>query len=94
MECYKIENLTFKYPASKSFALRDFSLTINRGEFVTVCGHSGSGKSTLLRLLKPSLSPKGEKTGEILFCGEGINQTVSVIELDGISRCLRFQTGL
>ena len=72
MECYKIENLTFKYPASKSFALRDVSLTVNRGEFVTVCGHSGSGKSTLLRLLKPSLSPKGEKTGEILFCGEGI----------------------
>ncbi len=67
MECYKIENLTFKYPTSDSYALRDVSLTVNRGEFVTVCGHSGSGKSTLLRLLKPSLSPKGEKTGEILF---------------------------
>ncbi len=72
MECYKIENLTFKYPASESSALRDVSLTVNRGEFVTVCGHSGSGKSTLLRFLKPSLSPKGEKTGEILFTGEDI----------------------
>ena len=72
MECYKIENLTFKYPASESFALRDVSLTINRGEFVTVCGHSGSGKSTLLRFLKPSLSPNGEKTGKILFTGEDI----------------------
>ena len=72
MECYKIENLTFKYPASESFALSDVSLTVNRGEFVTVCGHSGSGKSTLLRFLKPSLSPKGDQTGKILFCGEDI----------------------
>ena len=72
MECYKIENLTFKYPASESFALRDVSLSVNRGEFITVCGHSGSGKSTLLRLLKPSLSPKGERTGKILFTGEDI----------------------
>lgn len=72
MECYKIENLTFKYPASGSYALKDVSLTVNRGEFVTVCGHSGSGKSTLLRFLKPSLSPKGEKTGKILFSGEDI----------------------
>lgn len=72
MECYKIENLTFKYPASESFALRDVSFSVNSGEFVTVCGHSGSGKSTLLRFLKPSLSPKGEKTGKILFLGEDI----------------------
>ncbi len=72
MECYKIENLTFKYPASDSYALRDVSLTVNPGEFVTVCGHSGSGKSTLLRLLKPTFSPKGEKTGKILFTGEDV----------------------
>ncbi len=70
MEIYKIENLTFKYPASDSYALRNISLTVNSGEFITVCGHSGSGKSTLLRLLKPLLSPKGEKLGNILFHGE------------------------
>jgi sulfonate transport system ATP-binding protein len=40
---------------SKSFGatavLRDISLRINPGEFLTIVGHSGCGKSTLLRLL-------------------------------------------
>ncbi len=74
MEIIKTENLTFTYPGSKSPALSDISLKINKGEFVTVCGKSGCGKSTLLRQFKPVLSPCGEKAGKIFFVGREISE--------------------
>src|SRR5712692_684614 len=38
-------------------ALRDISLTVARGEFVSLIGHSGCGKSTLLNLVAGLLKP-------------------------------------
>ena len=67
MECYKIENLSFTYPNQEKCALKNIDLTIQAGEFITLCGPSGCGKSTLLRLLKPALALYGEKTGAIFF---------------------------
>lgn len=67
---FKTENLTFSYPNEASRALKNIDLEIHQGEFTVVCGKSGSGKSTLLRMLKPELSPKGEKSGEITFFGK------------------------
>ncbi len=43
------------------------NLKIERGDFLILCGATGSGKTTLLRLMKPELSPKGERDGEILY---------------------------
>ena len=72
VEKIKIKNLIFSYPNSEKTALNDINLTINQGEFVTICGKSGCGKSTLLRHLKPILTPHGKTSGEIYFNGKSI----------------------
>ncbi len=50
-------------------ALDDASLTIGKGDYVSVVGPSGSGKSTLLLMLGGMLSPT---SGRVLLDGESI----------------------
>ncbi len=76
MAHFQIENLNFSYPAAGKKSLEDITLTIEKGEYVVLCGKSGSGKTTLLRQLKTVLSPHGEKSGQILFDGAPLH-TVS-----------------
>lgn len=71
MAHFEIKNLNFSYPASPDkLALDGINLSIEKGEYVTVCGKSGSGKTTLLKHLKSVLTPHGKTTGEILFEGK------------------------
>jgi spermidine/putrescine ABC transporter ATP-binding subunit len=50
-------------------ALRDISLTLERGEFLTMLGPSGSGKTTTLRIIAGFLRPDG---GEVFINGTNV----------------------
>ena len=62
-----VENLTTKYGALS--ALRDASLTVNRGELVALVGPNGAGKTTLLSTVIGLIRPA---SGRVVFDGTDI----------------------
>jgi len=52
-------DITLRFPGAAQPVLRDFSLSLEAGEFLAVVGGSGVGKSTLLRALAGLLTPSG-----------------------------------
>ncbi|MBE7025569.1 MAG: energy-coupling factor transporter ATPase [Ruminococcaceae bacterium] len=57
----RFEKASYSYPESQQTALSAVSLSIEKGEFVTVLGHNGSGKSTLAKLCNGILVPTSGK---------------------------------
>ncbi len=68
-----LRNLSKYYSAGalKTFVLRNITLDINEGEFVSIMGPSGSGKSTLLHILG-MLDEASE--GEYLFLDKPVHK--------------------
>jgi len=67
-----IKNVTWTYPHAGAPSLRDFTLRVEPGEFVILCGASGSGKSTALRLMNglvPHFHSDGVLTGSVTVDG-------------------------
>ena len=69
MALLSVENVSFTHPKCNAPAVRNVSFSVQRGEFIALCGATGSGKSSLLRLLKRELTPMGEFSGTIRFRG-------------------------
>ena len=96
----EIEDLTFGYDRSKPL-FRDFSLTLKRGEVVSIVGRSGVGKSTLFSLICGEVKPqkgviKAKKVSQIFQDPYSsfhpsytiINQIKDVADTDGMEKFL------
>ncbi len=72
MSYLKIDHVdkSFQRGAATTEVLKDISLVIDKGEFVSIIGHSGCGKSTLLNIVA-GLTPA--TSGGILLEGKEVN---------------------
>lgn len=68
MHHLEIRNLSSAYGTTE--VLKDVSLSVDKGEVVSLIGPSGSGKSTLLRVLIGLTAPTG---GEVFVAGDKVN---------------------
>ncbi len=68
-QCIRFQNVSFAY--GKELVLKNFSMTVNRGEVVALVGESGSGKSTVVNLLGRFFDPT---SGQIFVDDTPINE--------------------
>ena len=67
----RFENVGFRYPDSPTWALREVSLFIPRGESLALVGQNGAGKTTFIKLLTRLYEPT---EGRILLDGRDLRE--------------------
>ncbi len=70
-ETIEFKNVSFRYPSSGEYTLKNVSLKINKEDRVAIVGHNGAGKTTFVKLLLRFYNPT---EGEILYNGVNILQ--------------------
>ena len=68
---FEFRNVSFRYPKSENYALKNLSLRLKAGERLAVVGLNGAGKSTFIKLLLRLYEPT---EGEILLNGVDIRE--------------------
>ena len=63
------QEVSFKYPQSKQYALKNISFKIPKGQTLAVIGKTGSGKTSLLHLILRLYEPS---QGKVIFQGRNI----------------------
>ena len=71
----EFKNVSFKYPKTERFILKNFNLSIQSGEKIALVGENGAGKTTIIKLL---LRFYDVSEGEVLINDVNIKE----IELD------------
>lgn len=66
------DDVSFKYPKSKDYVLKNISFTIRNGESIALVGENGAGKSTLALILAGFYKPT---EGRILINGKDLEDS-------------------
>ena len=88
MSILEVKNLTYTYGIGSPFektAVKDISLSVEKGEIIGIIGHTGSGKSTFVRMLNGLTKPT---SGQVLIEGKDIWEKPKEI------RKYRFKVGM
>lgn len=67
----EFRNVSFRYPESQNYVLKNINLKIDSGEKLAIVGMNGSGKTTFVKLLCRLYDPQ---EGEILIDGKNIRE--------------------
>lgn len=71
-----VEHVTYTYPFAKTPALKDVSMTVEKGDFIVVTGPNGAGKTTLLMSMAGAIPHYygGTLQGMVFTSGKAITQ--------------------
>lgn len=67
----EFRNLSFKYPGTERYVIKDLNVTIKAGDTVALVGVNGAGKTTLIKLITRLYDPT---EGEILLDGKNLKE--------------------
>ncbi len=67
----ELKNVSFQYPGSENYVIRNMDLTIHEGSTVALVGLNGAGKTTLIKLITRLYDPT---EGVILLDGRDIRE--------------------
>ncbi|MGQ4832319.1 MAG: ABC transporter ATP-binding protein [Candidatus Asgardarchaeia archaeon] len=72
----EINNVSFRYPRSKEYVLKNINLKVKKGEFLLLMGPSGCGKTTLVNTINGIIPHviEGVREGQVLVLGKEVKE--------------------
>ncbi|SDH82822.1 energy-coupling factor transport system ATP-binding protein [Planococcus glaciei] len=73
----ELQNVSYRYPVSDDYVLKDVSFTIEKGKFTAIIGNNASGKTTLCNAIRGFIPHfyKGDLEGIVRVGGKDTQET-------------------
>lgn len=72
----QLNDVSYRYPVGDEWVLKNVSIDIKKGSFVSIVGNNGSGKTTLCNIIRGFIPHfhKGELEGTVILDGKDMNE--------------------